>query len=144
MIESSRQIAAPTDQVFAVLADGWSYPAWVVGAALTRHVDGSWPAVGSRLHHRVGVWPLQFDDVTVVRAVEPDRLLELDGHLWVLGTARIRFQLEPATGGTLVRLAERLATGPGSLVPDAAQALFLKIRNAETLRRLEREALRRG
>jgi uncharacterized protein YndB with AHSA1/START domain len=141
MIESSRRIPVPADRVFAVLADGWSYADWVVGAAKTRDVDAGWPAVGTRLHHRVGLWPLQLDDVTVVRAVEPDRLLELDGHLWVLGTARIRFRLEPTGDGTLVRMEEHVDTGPGALVPDAAQALFIRPRNAETLRRLERVTL---
>ena len=53
--------ATPAD-VFAVLADGWLYPSWVVGASRVRGVDGTWPQPGSRIHHSVGVWPLLIDD----------------------------------------------------------------------------------
>ena len=35
----SRVIAADAEWVFAVLADGWHYPTWVVGAARMRDVD---------------------------------------------------------------------------------------------------------
>ena len=50
--------------VFAVLADGWLYPTWVVGASRMRDVDDRWPEPGSRLHHSVGAWPALLDDIT--------------------------------------------------------------------------------
>jgi len=37
------------DQVFDILADGWLYPVWVVGASHLRDVDTGWPQPGSRL-----------------------------------------------------------------------------------------------
>src|SRR3954471_9339924 len=43
----SRSIGAAPDEVFAQLADGWIYGAWVVGASHIRDVDAEWPAVGA-------------------------------------------------------------------------------------------------
>src|SRR5690242_18115313 len=82
VIETCRVIGTSPDRIFAVLADGWSYASWVVGAAHIRDVDRDWPAVGTRVHHRVGPWPLQINDQTVVRAVRPGRLLELAARAW--------------------------------------------------------------
>ena len=41
-----RQVAAPAEAVWAVLADGWQYATWVVGASRVRAVDAGWPAAG--------------------------------------------------------------------------------------------------
>ena len=45
-------IDAPPEQVWAVLADGWTYSDWVVGTVHVRDVDDDWPRVGSELHHQ--------------------------------------------------------------------------------------------
>ena len=66
MSTTSRPISATPEQVWEVLADGWLYPLFVVGASRMRDVDDDWPAVGSRLHHSVGTWPLLIDDTTEV------------------------------------------------------------------------------
>ncbi len=71
MIEVHRTIATTPERVFAVLADGWFYAGWVVGASHIRQVDDDWPAVGTRIHHSIGAWPVQVKDVSIVRAVEP-------------------------------------------------------------------------
>ena len=63
---TKRVMATTPDRVWAVLADGWLYPLWVVGASRMREVDDGWPAVGTRLHHSVGAWPLLIDDDTEV------------------------------------------------------------------------------
>jgi uncharacterized protein YndB with AHSA1/START domain len=39
MIDVKRTISAGPEQVWAVLADGWSYPLWVVGASHMREVE---------------------------------------------------------------------------------------------------------
>jgi hypothetical protein len=54
MIEVSQSVSASADRVFAVLADGWLYPLWVVGASRMRDVDPGWPAEGTKIHHSVG------------------------------------------------------------------------------------------
>jgi hypothetical protein len=137
-------IGTSPDRIFAVLGDGWSYASWVVGAAHIRDVDPHWPDVGARVHHRVGPWPLQINDQTVVRAMDRDRMLELDAHLWPFGAAVIRLVLEPVSATTTrVRMAETLSSGIGKLLPAPLQALVLRPRNAEALRRLDDIAVHR-
>ncbi|TVT20041.1 SRPBCC family protein [Amycolatopsis acidiphila] len=137
MVEISREVPAPPDAVYRVLADGWSYGSWVVGNSRVRQVDESWPEPGSRIHHSAGVWPLRINDVTVVRSVEPERRLDLHAELWLFGSAEIRITLEPLDSGrTRVVMAEELTRGPARLVPGPLQTLALWPRNAESLRRL--------
>ncbi|MGW5454248.1 SRPBCC family protein [Nocardia sp. NPDC003979] len=137
MIWVQLTVPAGVDDVFAVLADGWSYSGWVVGASHIRRVDKGWPAVGTRIHHSVGPWPLVIEDTTEVRASEAPHTLELDARLWPMGAAVIRFELhEVAPATTEVRMGELAVRGPGKLVPRAAQELLLTPRNRETLDRL--------
>jgi hypothetical protein len=143
MIEVRHTVPTSVEQVFAVLADGWSYAGWVVGAAHIREVDPGWPERGTRIHHSVGAWPVAVKDVTTVVTVEPPRVLELEARLWPLGVARIRFELTEAPDGTDVTMLEEAVKGPPSLLPKAAQAVYLKPRNRETLRRLGDLAVRR-
>ena len=136
MVTVSRRIAVEPARVFAVLADGWTYPLWVVGATHMRRVDPEWPSVGSQLHHSVGVWPLTLEDCTEVVAVEPDRRLELRAHAWPGGNARIEIVLEPDGSGTWVRMSERTERGPARLIPRPVQDVLLYPRNVESLKRL--------
>lgn len=144
MIEVRWAVPTSVERVFAVLADGWSYAGWVVGAAHIREVDAGWPGTGTRIHHSVGAWPLAVKDVTKVLDVDPPRMLELEARMWPLGAARIRFTLAPAADGCSVTMAEEAIKGPLSLLPTPAQALFLTPRNRETLRRLADQATRKG
>jgi hypothetical protein len=144
VIETYRVVGTSPDRIFAVLADGWSYASWVVGAAHIRDVDPDWPAVGARIHHRIGPWPLNIDDQTAVRAVQPDRTIELDAQLWPLGAALIRLDLVPVgPAKTRVRMAELLTSGVGRLLPRFVQRPLLGARNAEALRRLDDIAVHR-
>lgn len=137
MIEVSHTVAAGPDRVFAVLADGWLYPLWVVGASHMREVDESWPAVGSRIHHSVGPWPLAVKDVTKVIAVEPDRMLEIDARVWPTGAARVRLTLQQVgENETRVTMGEIFDRGPAQQIPTRAQAAVMRPRNVESLRRL--------
>ncbi|WP_433407313.1 SRPBCC family protein [Saccharomonospora azurea] len=145
MIETSRVMPARPERVFAVLADGWSYAGWVVGNAHIRDVDESWPAEGSRIHHKAGAWPLQVPDISRVTAVEPGRMIELEARLWVLGRARVRVVLEPeGDERTKVTISEEAIEGPARLLPVPVQALYLKPRNSEALSRLEDVVVHRG
>ncbi len=137
MAQVTRTIAAPADEVFAVLADGWSYASWVVGASHIRDVDDTWPRVGARIHHSVGAWPCTIEDTTAVRAVEPPHSIELDARLWPVGGAVVRVELRPLgpTACTAV-MTERAVRGPSRLLPHKVQALLLGPRNRESLSRL--------
>jgi hypothetical protein len=137
MAEVVLNVEAPIDSVWAVLADGWSYAGWVVGASHIRAVDEGWPKPGTRIHHSVGPWPLVISDTTEVVRCEPGELLELDARLWPAGAARITFTLQ-ARGEALthVRMAERVVRGPSTLLPNVVQDVLLSPRNKETLHRL--------
>lgn len=137
MAEVSKTVEMAPEHVFAVLADGWSYAAWVVGNSHVRAVDADWPAVGTRIHHSFGLWPLQFKDSTQVTAMTPNRLLELRARLAPLGTAKVRIELTPTpTGGTKIVMSELADQGPGALIPAGVQALLLRPRNIEAIGRL--------
>ena len=136
MSSTSRSVAATPDQVWDVLADGWIYPVFVVGASRMRDVDEDWPAVGSKLHHSVGTWPLLIDDNTEVLECEPPTRLRLRARGWPAGEAEVLFRLEPRGFETEVVIEEGAASGPGRLVPGVVRAPVLKWRNTETLRRL--------
>jgi len=136
-MEVTQSVSTSADRVFAVLADGWLYPLWVVGATHMRDVDSGWPAVGTRIHHSVGPWPLNVRDVTTVVAVEPGRMLELDARVWPTGTARVRLILTPeGDSQTQVTMGEVFDRGPARHLPMKVQAALMRPRNIESLRRL--------
>jgi uncharacterized protein YndB with AHSA1/START domain len=141
---NERTVDAPPQAVWDVLADGWLYPVWVVGATRMRAVDADWPAVGARIHHSAGVWPLVVNDNTEVLASEPPRRLRLRAKGWPLGEADVVIELEAVGAGTRIRISEDAAEGPGRLVPSAVRGPMLKWRNTETLRRLAFIAEGRG
>ncbi|GAA5005464.1 SRPBCC family protein [Actinopolymorpha pittospori] len=137
MTEVSQPIAAPVEKVWGVLADGWTYAAWLVGASHIRSVDPGWPAVGSKIHHSVGSWPFVLDDVTAVVVMEPTRMLELEARMWPVGTAQVRLTLQPlGSDRTEVRMEEDLVDGPARQLPKRVQGMFFDPRNKESLRRL--------
>lgn len=136
MSQNVRRFHCPPQAVFDVLADGWLYPAWVVGASRMRAVDAEWPAEGARLHHSVGAWPLVIDDVTTSRVWDPPRRTALRARGWPIGEADIVIEARPSGDGCLVRITEEPAEGPGRYVPRVVREPLMRIRNRETLRRL--------
>ena len=136
MSTTTRSVSATPEQVWEVLADGWLYPLFVVGASRMRDVDESWPAVGARLHHSVGTWPLLIDDTTEVLEVEEGRRLLLKARGWPAGEAHVDISLRPDGDATLVTMEEDATAGPGVLVPKPLRDAQLHWRNVEALRRL--------
>ena len=136
MAENARRIDATPEQVFAVLADGWLYPSWVVGASRIRAVDDSWPRPGAELHHSFGVWPAVINDKTVMLEWDPPHRTVLRAHGWPIGEAQVTIEVKPSGRGSLVRIVEDAVEGPGRLVPSPIRAVGLRIRNHETLQRL--------
>ena len=136
MSTTTRPVSATPEQVWEVLADGWLYPLFVVGASRMREVDESWPAVGARLHHSVGTWPLLLDDTTEVLEVEEGRRILLLARGWPAGQAHVDISLQPSGDTTVVTITEDATAGPGLLVPKPLRDVQLHWRNVETLRRL--------
>lgn len=136
-VEVVAVVDASPEQVFDVLADGWLYALWVVGASHIRDVDVHWPDHGARIHHSVGPWPFTLEDTTEVLEVDRPHSLELSARAWPVGSAWIGIFLRPfPPAATEIRFAECLTGGPGRLVPAPLQALPLIPRNRESLRRL--------
>ena len=133
----SRSVAAPVEAVWSVLADGWSYANWVVGAARVRDVDPGWPATGTRVHHSFGVWPALIQDFTRVESSTPPRDLVLTARGWPVGEARVHLSVQPdGSDGCIVTITEDAVTGPGRLIPAPVRHLLIAPRNRETLHRL--------
>jgi uncharacterized protein YndB with AHSA1/START domain len=133
---TSRLVRATPADVFAVLADGWLYPSWVVGASRVRAVDAAWPQPGSRIHHSVGVWPVLIDDDTEVEELVDQRLLVLKARAWPAGEARVRISTDVEGAHCRVTIEEDAVSGPGALIPAPARHGLLDVRNRETLARL--------
>jgi uncharacterized protein YndB with AHSA1/START domain len=136
MSVNTRVVHATPDQVWSVLADGWLYPVWVVGATRMRDVEADWPAEGSKLHHSAGVWPLIVSDNTEVLACQPGKHLRMRARGWPMGEAEVAITLDAEGGDTRVEIREEVVSGPARLIPDAVEGTLMKIRNTETLQRL--------
>ncbi len=136
MATNEMAASCSADAVFAVLANGWLYPTWVVGASRMRLVEDEWPAPGSKIHHSFGVWPALLNDNTESLAWEPPRRAVFKARGWPLGAARVELQVQPTADGCRVRIIEDVVSGPGLALPKPARDIALHIRNAETLNRL--------
>lgn len=136
MSRTSRPVAATPEQVWQVLSDGWLYPLFVVGASRMREVDDEWPAVGARLHHSVGTWPLLLDDTTEVLEVEPLQRIVLQARGWPAGQAHVAISIEASGADSVVTIREDASAGPALLAPRPVRDAQLHLRNVETLRRL--------
>jgi len=136
MARNVRHLRCTPDAVFGVLANGWLYPLWVVGASRIRDVADDWPAVGARLHHSFGPWPLVVNDTTELRVWEPPHHVVLEANGGPIGIARITIDVKPRADGCVVRIQEEPVTGPTKLLPEVVFDAVMRWRNAETLRRL--------
>lgn len=139
-------VASPS-AVWAVLSDGWRYASWVVGTSRIRAVEAGWPAVGTRVHHSAGVWPLLLDDETIVLQAESGSRLVLQPKGWPAGEARVEISLEfderRRPYGTIITIVEDAVKGPAALAPKALRQPVIAARNVEALRRLAFLAERR-
>ena len=140
---TDRTVKASPDQIWAVLADPYTYERWVVGAKDIRTADGTWPEQGSTLQHTSGLGPLNLKDNTKVIESDPQRRLVLEARGRPLGIARIEIELKPQGSCTMVTMTEY------AVRPELAKRLnpvlnpFLHSRNSEALRRLDDLTLER-
>lgn len=137
MSENVCLIEASPEDVFAILTDGWSYAAWVVGASRIRDVDPPWPEPGGRIHHSVGAWPVLIDDTTSSLEYEPSRRLRLRIRVWPAGHGEVEFRATETPNGCRLVMTETAINGPISLLPSVVADPLLHARNAEALRRLK-------
>ena len=136
MSRNSRVMDCTPDDVFAVLTNGWTYANWVVGSVRIRDVDPDWPAIGSKIHHSVGAWPMLIDDDSEVEHIAVPQELRLKVRAWPTGEGRVIIRCQPQDGSTLVTIDEDAVAGPARLVPPIMRHQMLAARNEEALRRL--------
>lgn len=136
MSRNTRMMKCTPQDVFDVLADGWSYANWVVGAARIRDVEPEWPATGSKIHHSVGLWPLLISDNTEVDDVDSPHRLRLKLRLWPTGAGIVTMTCVAKDGGTEVVMEEQLVSGPASWLPRPLKDALFHARNTEALNRL--------
>ena len=127
----------PAD-VFRVLSDGYSYGYWVVGTRKVREVSGPWPQPGAVLHYTAGRLPVRKDDRTTSVACEPEHRLQLEARAWPFGTLHIEIEVLRSTTGCTVVIEEGPKTGLLKTLDNPLVDLTIRLRNVETLRRLER------
>lgn len=131
-----RQIDAPPERVWAVLADPDSYAHWVVGSRDTRGADPRFPAEGTSFHHTVAFGPIDLKDETEVVASDAPRRLVLHVMARPLGRAKVQLDLTAAEGGTHVTMHEGPESLVARLVYNPLVDILLRGRNDEALRRL--------
>lgn len=136
MTTNTRLVATTPERVWAVLADGWLYPLWVVGASRIRDVETTWPEEGSKIHHSFGTWPVLINDNTEVLETDGQSMMRLRARGWPAGEAEVVIRLTAIGAQTEVEISEKAVKGPGTLVPAPIEAVSMKWRNTETLRRL--------
>ena len=136
MAVTYRTMSCPPENVFAVLADVWLYPSWVVAASRMRAVDAAWPTAGSSIHHSVGVWPALIDDSTSALEWESPGHALFTARGWPIGKSHVALDVKARGGGCVVRITEDATAGPGRFVPSFLRDPAISMRNVETLRRL--------
>jgi hypothetical protein len=128
---------ATPDAIWRYVGDARTYPDWVVGAAESRKVDPEYPQPGATLHHTQGVPKIGLKDTSTVVDSDPPAGLELEVRIRPFAVNGVRFALRgDGNGRTHVTMLEWPKYG---LVARLMGPLFvpaLRLRNAETLRRL--------
>ena len=132
----------PPEAVWDALADPAGYEYWVVGSKHIREADAEFPAPGTKLHHTIGVGPLTLQDHTEVLEAEAPEYLRLRAKGRPIGTATVILSMPPVDGGTFGEIVE-FPDGPyRPLSLNPLLHVATRVRNAESLMRLEELALR--
>ena len=134
----------PPEAVWGVLAEPDSYGYWVAGSKAIRDAEPGWPAPGSKFHHTIGFGRLTLADHTVALETERPHRLRLRAKGRPLGTATVTLELARKDRGTLVTMSEHPDGVFGLLALNPLLQAFTRVRNAESLMRLEELAVRRA
>ena len=140
MAQNDITIERSPEQIFEVLADPFSYEDWVVGASDIRDVAGVWPEEGATFHHTQFVPRVGLKDTTTVLASEPPSRILLCVRARPLVVGEVEFTLRANGSGTEVTMIEQPVGGIAGPIHNPVFDAGLRLRNAETLRRLKRVA----
>ncbi len=144
MATNERFMQVPPEAVWAALADPSSYGYWVVGSKVIRDAEPEWPAPGSKFHHTIGAGPFKVSDHTEALEARAPELLRLRAKGRPFGTATVTMRMRRRDGGTVVRMTENPDGVTAVLSLNPLVHLATKLRNAESLMRLEELALLRS
>ncbi len=129
------------ERVFDVLSDPRSYGRWVVGSRAIHAADPAWPAPGSVFEHTQGFGPLPLlRDHTIVLASTRPAMLRLRVQARPLTVAHVTLRLAPHASGTRVVMEEVPADLRSKITMNPLVDPLIRLRNAESLRRLKRLA----
>ena len=144
MATNTRFMPVPPEAVWDVLADAGKYGYWVVGSKVIRDEEPGWPEPGTKFHHTIGAGPFTVSDHTVSLEAQRPTLLKIRAKGRPVGTATVTMRMHPRDGGTVVKMTEN---PDGVFAPLALNPLLhvaTKLRNSESLMRLEELALRQA
>lgn len=144
MATNRRFMPVPPEAVWDALADPSGYEYWVVGSKEIRDADPDFPAPGSKFHHTIGFGPLTLKDHTEVIAAERPGYFHLRAKGRPLGTAAVILRMTPVDGGTSVEMVEDPDGAYAPLKYNPLLQVATKVRNTESLMRLEELALRQA
>jgi uncharacterized protein YndB with AHSA1/START domain len=133
---TERTIAAPPEDVWAVLAQPDNYAHWVVGSRDVRAADPGFPAAGTRFHHTLALGPFSLDDHSEVKRSEPPTYLELEVKARPFGRGYVKLELRPIGGATHVVMLEGPLSPGARIAHNPVADLLLHGRNVEALKRL--------
>ncbi len=136
MATTHKQIAAPPERVWAVLADPDNYAQWVVGSRDVRDADPTFPAEGASFGHTFAFGPIDLRDETEVVESDAPRRLVLHVKARPLGRGTVELDLAAVGDGTHVTMHEGPASPIARLFYNPLMDLVLHGRNVEALRRL--------
>ena len=142
MITVTHQTPARPEQIWAVLADGWTYAAWVVGAC----GSARWRAAGDAgqphppLGRDVAAAGQRRDRGRGLRARAAD---PAEGQGQGHGAAIVEIRLHDEGDRTRIEMREDATAGLGKLLPHTVRQALIAPRNTETVTRLALLAERR-
>ena len=134
----------PPEAVWEALADPSGYEYWVVGSKVIRDAEPGFPAPGTKFHHTIGFGPFTLNDHTEVLEAERPAAAEAAGEG---PSARHGVGDAADDAGRTAGRRSRWSSGPTGRTRSSTLNPLLhvltKVRNAESLMRLEELALRR-
>ena len=144
MARNTIDTTAPSEAVFEILSDPACYAHWVVGSSECRGVEGDWPEVGATFHHTQFLPRVGLKDTTSVLELQHPSRLKLRVRARPLVEADVELRLTQGAGHSRIEMIEEPVGGFVGAIDNPLIQLSLRLRNAESLRRLRKLAEQRA